>query len=150
MNKKLFNRFSNDLLKDEETPKIEKKDLNVIDKELMNYIIDEFPEVSGEIMKALINLRDTIEESIDHIEDRAYETIKASRDFKLGGRYRDTSIKLYDRIKEITEFIEWMEEKDKDNNSELELKSEVEEQVEQLEDEEDKEKEVVSSEEDFN
>lgn len=147
MNKKLFNRFSNDLLKGEETPKIEKKDLNVIDKELMEYVIDEFPEVSGEIMKALINLRDTIEKSIDHIEDRAYETIKASRDFELGGRYRDTSIKLYERIMEITEFIEWMEAKDKVNNSELEVKNEVEEQVEKVEDEE---KDAVSSIDDFN
>lgn len=150
MNKKLFNRFSNDSLKDEETPKIEKKDLNVIDKGLMDYVIDEFPEVSGEIMKALINLRDTIEKSIDHIEDRAHETIKASRDFELGGRYRDTSIKLYERIMEITGFIEWMEEKDKDNNSDLEVKNEVEEQVEKVEGEEDKETDVVSSVDDFN
>lgn len=145
MNKKLFNRFSNDSLKDKEIPKIEKKDSNVIDKEIMDYIINEFPEVSGEIMKALINLTNTLEKSIDHIEDRAYETIKVSRDFELGGRYRDTSIKLYERIIEITEFIEWMEEKDKDNNSGLEVNNELEE-------EEDKEKEIeiVSSVDEFN
>lgn len=145
MNKKLFNRFSNDSLKDKEIPKIEKKDSNVIDKEIMDYIINEFPEVSGEIMKALINLTNTLEKSIDHIEDRAYETIKVSRDFELGGRYRDTSIKLYERIIEITEFIEWMEEKDKDNNSGLEVNNELEEEADK-----EKEIEIVSSVDEFN
>lgn len=129
MNKKLFSMFSNDSFEDEEIPKIEKKDPNIIDKGLMDYVIDEFPEVAGEIMKALVNLRNTIEKSIDHIEDKSCETIKASRDFERGGKYRDTSIKLHERSKEITEFVEWMVEEDKGFKKNLDLKSEIELQV---------------------
>lgn len=142
MNKKLFSMFSNDSLENEEIPKIEKKDPNIIDKGLMDYVIDEFPEVAGEIMKALVNLRDTIERSIDHIEDRSCETIKTSRNFELGGKYRDTSIKLHERSREIAEFVEWMEDEDEGFKKSLEAKSEVEEQV-------DEEAEIVKGEEEY-
>lgn len=154
MSKKLFNMFSKDSFEDdEEIPMIEKKDPNIIDKGLMDYIIDEFPEVAGEIMTSLINLRNTIEKSIDHIEDRSCKTIKNSRDFERGGKYRDTSIKLYERSKEITEFIQWMEEEDKEFRKDLESKNQVEEQAkdetEKIEDEEEKEKEIACIVDDF-
>lgn len=157
MSKKLFNMFSNDSTEKEDIPKIEKKDPNIIDKGLMDYVIDEFPEVAGEIMRALVNLRDTIEKSIDHIEDRSCETIKASRDFERGGKYRETSIKLHERSKEITEFIEWMIEEDKDIKKNIEIKDQSESKMEEQEEkefenlqlEEDKKEEVACIIDDF-
>lgn len=154
MSNKFFKMFSNDSSLDEDIPMIEKKDPNIIDKGLMDYIIDEFPEVAGEIMDALVNLRDTIERSIDHIEDKACETIKASRDFERGGKYRETSIKLHERSREITEFVEWMEEEDKDIKKNIELKKQSEEKVQDEikginDEEDDAEKEVACIVEDF-
>lgn len=115
---KKFNIFSNDSNEreeqfnenNEENLMKEQRESEIIDINLMSYIREEFPEVTEKIKESLKNLRDTLEEAIDYIEDKSTKIIKEERNFKLSGKYRETSMELYDIGNNIKNYIEWIEE----------------------------------------
>lgn len=85
------------------------KDEAILDLDIIKYVITEFPEIAVEIKESLRSLTETIEKSIDYIEDKSNDVVKQNRDYMLGGKYRDTSIKLYDISRNIDDYIKWME-----------------------------------------
>lgn len=84
------------------------QDTPIIDTEVIEYIIKEFPDTSKNISKSLLGLKDTLEKSIDFIEDKSSEIVKNNRDFKLSGKYRETCIKLHGISKSLKEYVNWM------------------------------------------
>ena len=124
MNMKMLKLFTGDdydedELFDEDELKNEKQKDPIISTQLVEYIMKEFPNVAGEIKISLESLKDTLEKSIDHIEDKSSEVIKETRDFKLSGKYREASIELHDIGNDISTYVEWMNTniKDKELNS---------------------------------
>lgn len=89
---------------------INKKDLSLFDLDTIQYVIDNFPEMSIEIQSGLDNLADILEKTIDYIEDKSSEIIKNDRDFKLSKAYRDTSVNIYDVVQNISEYVKWMQD----------------------------------------
>ena len=83
---KLFGRATNSIEENERlTPEeAEKKQENILDLEVIKFVINEFPQVGQDIKDALENLIDTLDKSIDIIEDKSTEVIKESRDYILG------------------------------------------------------------------
>ncbi|MCR1950146.1 MULTISPECIES: hypothetical protein [unclassified Clostridium] len=98
---------NNDVI--EETTITEKKDnYPIIDTEVIEFISKEFPNTSKEISNSLTNLKNTLEKTIDYIEDISSSIIKNERNFSLSGKYRDTSIRLHDISISIEKYIQWM------------------------------------------
>lgn len=87
-----------------------KKNLTLFDVDAIQYVIDNFPSISVEIQDGLNNLTDILEHTIDHIEDKSSEIIKKNRDFKLSKAHRDTSIAIYEIVRNISEYVKWMED----------------------------------------
>ena len=100
--------FSKNVEEKEVVTSEEMKETGILDLEVIKYVINEFPEIANDIKDSLENLTNTIEKSINIIEDKSNEVIKADRDYELGGKYRDTSKKLYEISKSISEYIKWM------------------------------------------
>lgn len=151
---KRFGRFSSESVAEKVEIKVEETQNNkeILDADLIQYIITEFPDVAEDIRDSLISLRNTLEKSIDFIEDKSSDIIKESRDFQLSGKYRDTNIKLHNISKNITDYSLWMNNElgtienvdttlNQCANSEdaIEEKGEVETNTEELINEEDKE-----------
>ena len=87
-----------------------KKNLSLFDVETIQYVIENFPAMSIEIQNGLNNLANILEDTIDHIEDKSSEIIKKNRDFKLSKAHRDTSIAIYSVVKNIGEYVNWMQD----------------------------------------
>lgn len=91
-----------------------KYDYPILDKDIIEFVAQNFPESSNIISKSLIDLKNTIETSIDIIEETSSKIIKDERNFSLSGRYRDTSISLYKISNNIENYINWMDSLNKD------------------------------------
>lgn len=103
----LLKSSSNEVI--EETTIQEKKDdYPIIDTEVIEFISKEFPNTSKEISNSLTNLKNTLEKSIDYIEDISSSIIKNERNFNLSGKYRETSIRLHEISNGIENYIQWM------------------------------------------
>ena len=94
----------------------------ILDKEIMINVAKNFPEPYKDIINALINLKNTIEKSIDYIEDASSNVIKKERNFELSTKYRETSMNLYEISNNIKDYIEWMKDlaKKKEKNNIIE------------------------------
>lgn len=79
-----------------------------MEKKVIEFVVNEFPENADNIKIALVNLRDALEGSIDSIEDKSSEIIKHNRNFELSERYRQNSIKLYEISRSVEEYVKWM------------------------------------------
>ncbi|MBC5625416.1 hypothetical protein H8S10_08135 [Clostridium sp. NSJ-49] len=114
---KLFGKVTSNIEENENlTPEATEKKENILDLEVIKFVINEFPQLGEDIKDALDNLINTLDKSIDIIEDRSTEVIKVSRDYKLSGKYRETSQKLYEINKDINEYINWMDKNLKNHN----------------------------------
>ena len=87
-----------------------KKDLIIMDRNITKYIIKNFPSMSIEIKDSLNNLSNTLENTIDFIEDKSTDVVKNGRAFELSQAHRNISISVYGVVKQINEYIKWMEE----------------------------------------
>ena len=87
-----------------------RKNTDIMDKGIVKYVIDNFPVMGDEIKDALKGLTETLERTIDYIEDRSSEEVKKNRDFELSQAHRNKSIQIYDKAKEIYGYMNWMEE----------------------------------------
>ena len=85
-------------------------ELALFQKNDIEYVINHFPSMSIEIRNALNNLAETLEDTINFIEDKSSEIIKDSRDFKLSQAYRDISISIYGVVENIREYIDCMKD----------------------------------------
>ncbi|MBM6862062.1 hypothetical protein H9X78_16725, partial [Clostridium saudiense] len=102
---KLFGRDSNNIIENEKlAPEEIEKKKDILDLEVIKFVINEFPQLGENIKESLNNLINTLDKSIDIIEDKSTEVIKESRDYKLGGKYRETSEKLYEMNRGINEY----------------------------------------------
>ncbi|MBX7310055.1 hypothetical protein K4H43_03170 [Clostridium chauvoei] len=110
-----------------ETTNIEKRDdYPILDPIVIEFISKEFPDLSKNITKSLNNLKETLESSIDSIEDRSSEIVKSNRDFSLSGDYRSASIRLHEISISIDKYINWV-----NSNSSLQ-KSSIENDTEKV------------------
>lgn len=85
-------------------------DLSLFKKNDIEYVINNFPSMSIEILNALNNLAETLEDTINFIEDKSSEIIKDNRDFSLSQAHRDASIAIYDVVENIREYTNWMKD----------------------------------------
>lgn len=120
---KLFGRDSNNIIENEKlAPEEIEKKKDILDLEVIKFVINEFPQLGENIKESLNNLINTLDKSIDIIEDKSTEVIKESRDYKLGGKYRETSEKLYEMNRGINEYVNWMiKSLKKDNEKKIEI-----------------------------
>lgn len=102
-------KSSNSSLVEEDTIIKKKEDYPIIDTEVIEFITKEFPKASIEIANSLTNLKNTLEKSIDFIEDTSSSIIKNERNFNLSGKYREISVRLYDISISIEKYIDWMD-----------------------------------------
>jgi hypothetical protein len=97
--------------------------------------------MSIEIKDSLNNLSNTLEKTIDFIEDKSTDIVKSDRAFELSQAHRNISISVYGVVKQINDYIKWMEEeyvinenlnddKDKRNINAEKITSEYEESKE--------------------
>lgn len=105
---KKFNLFTNDNSDSSSTIKSKDATQPIIDVDLMSYIIQEFPQVSDEIKTSLESLRNTLEKSIDYIEDRSAVIVKETRNFDLSGKYREASLELHSLGNNLSDYIQWI------------------------------------------
>lgn len=103
--------------KEEDTSRVYKKKIGIIDRNIIQYIIDNFPSMSVEIRNALINLVNTLENTIDFIEDKSSNAIKSERDFELAEAYRSKAMSIYEVVQNMDEYIDWMRTEYDKNNS---------------------------------
>lgn len=85
-------------------------DLSLFHKKDIDYITNNFPSMSIEIRNSLNNLAETLEDTINFIEDKSSEIIKDNRDFSLSQAHRDASIAIYDVVENIREYTNWMKD----------------------------------------
>lgn len=86
------------------------KNLYLFKEETIKYVIENFPSMSDEIQRGLLDLSVILENAIDHIEDKSSKLIKDSRNFNLSQEYRDTCISIYEVVENIMEYINWMKD----------------------------------------
>ncbi len=102
--------------KEEDEEEVEKKnqlnnrDTVIMDRSITKYIIDNFSDIVLDIRDSLINFSDTLENTIDYIEDKSSIAIKDSRNFKLSQDYRDKSIEIYEVVEKINDYVSWIDE----------------------------------------
>lgn len=101
-------KSSTDEVIEETTVPPKKDDYPIIDTEVIEFISKEFPDTSKEIGNSLTNLKNTLEKSIDYIEDVSSAIIKSERNFTLSRKYRETSIRLHEISIGIEKYIQWM------------------------------------------
>ncbi|MBE6051715.1 MAG: viral A-type inclusion protein [Clostridium sp.] len=85
------------------------KDIFIMDRDITKYIIDNFPEICMDIRDSLWDLAETLENTIDYIEDKSSTVIKTERNFKLSESHRKKAIEVYDVVKKINDYIKWMD-----------------------------------------
>lgn len=101
-------KSSNNEIIEEPTIQERSADYPIMDTEVIEFISKEFPDASEEIGKSLTNLKNTLEKSIDYIEDISSSIIKSERNFTLSRKYRETSIRLHEISISIEKYIHWM------------------------------------------
>lgn len=87
-----------------------KDDVVIIDRNITKYIIENFSDIALDIRDSLINLADTLEGTIDYIEDKSSIVIKDSRNFQLSQDYRDKSMEIYEVVGKINDYVSWINE----------------------------------------
>ncbi|MGN0144251.1 MAG: hypothetical protein ACI398_04665 [Clostridium sp.] len=95
------------------------RSLSLFKENTILYIINNFPDMSEEIQKGLLDISSILENTIDHIEDKSSKLIKDSRNFKQSQEYRDTCISIYKVVENIRDYVQWMKDegnKKNDNN----------------------------------
>lgn len=102
-----------------------RENLSLFDVKDIKYVINNFPSMSIEIGKSLSSLADTLENTIDFIEDESSEIIKNNRDFGLSQAHRDTSIAIYEVVQNIREYINWMNDEYEKNSQEEQILTKV-------------------------
>ncbi len=102
-------KSSNNSLLEDNTIIQKKEDYPIIDTDVIEFITKELPKASIEIGNSLTNLKNTLEKSIDFIEDTSSSIIKNERNFNLSGKYREISVRLYDISISIEKYIDWMD-----------------------------------------
>lgn len=108
-----------------------KKELTLFDSDTIDYIIANFPEMSIEIKSGLNKLAETLEKTINYIEDKSSEVIKNNRDFKVSKAHRDTSIAIYEAVQNIDKYVTWMQYEYEKNmhNQDSELKDYINDEI---------------------
>lgn len=119
MNKGVFFKKvnTNDIVSEDKNQIKESKDSNtdkskdsiILDRNITEYVIDNFTDISLDIRDSLINFADTLENTIDYIEDRSSELIKNSRNFQLSKEYRDKSMEIYEVVRKINDYVSWID-----------------------------------------
>jgi len=95
----------------------------ILDKKIISFVVSNFPEISKEIITSLNNLKNTLEKSIDYIEDNSSKIIKKERNFDLSEKYRNNAINLYEISTSIENYIKWMDTQSPDKDNKIEDKS---------------------------
>lgn len=134
--KDIHSAFEVNERKEEEIRTVYKKRSGIIDRNIIQYVIENFPSISVEIRNSLINLVNTLEKTIDFIEDKSSAAIKDSRDFDTAESYRSKALALYQVAQGIDEYIDWMRNEYEKNNEILEVKPTDENKLDILEDDE--------------
>ena len=101
-----------------------KKNLVLFNVNDMEYVINNFPEMAIKIKESLNALNETLENTIDFIEDSSSQIIKNDRNFELSQAYRDTSIAIYDVVNNIKDYTSWMKDVHDDNKEKIKIKKE--------------------------
>lgn len=117
--------------------------LSLFRRDTIEYIIENFPSMSSEIQKGLLDLSTLLENTIDHIEDKSSGLIKDNRNFKLSQEYRDTCISIYNVAENIRDYVQWMKDKEKND---IEIKEEKKNGVKNEEEQPVLEKQINSKE----
>lgn len=115
-----------------------KDDVVIIDRNITKYILDNFSDIALDIRDSLINLADTLENTIDYIEDKSSIVIKEFRNFELSQDYRDKSMKIYEVVEKINDYVAWID----DGYNSAKSKEEIycrEEDVDSVKEQEEKE-----------
>lgn len=115
-----------------------KDDIVIIDRNITKYIIDNFSDIALDIRDSLINLADTLENTIDYIEDKSSIVIKEFRNFELSQDYREKSMKIYEVVEKINDYVAWID----DGYNSAKSKEEIycrEEDVDSVKEQEEKE-----------
>ncbi|AOR22835.1 viral A-type inclusion protein [Clostridium taeniosporum] len=94
-------------------------DLSILNKDTVKYIIKQFPEMSLKIKESLLNLVNTLENTIDYIEDESSKIIKENRNFSLSESHRKISVEVYGMVKDIDNYAKWISEENLSNKNEL-------------------------------
>lgn len=118
---KMFNEISEkkEIENREYQNNLNNNSLCILDKETVKYIINKFSPMSMEIKESLNSLSKTLENTIDYIEDKSSNIIKTERNFELSNYYRKISVEVYDMIKNINEYVKWMETEYEHENSNI-------------------------------
>ncbi|NFG63478.1 MULTISPECIES: viral A-type inclusion protein [unclassified Clostridium] len=114
-------------------------DLSILNENTVKYIIENFPDMSLKIKDSLINLIDTLENTIDYIEDESSKIVKEERNFTLSKSYRKISVEVYDMVKNIQNYSNWIEEENLVNNKKS---SNIEAAMDKIEDKKEKKDDV--------
>lgn len=113
------NTNENTIIKDTNT---NNKSLSLFKENTIRYIIDDFPDMSEDIQKGLLDISSILENTIDHIEDKSSKLIKDSRNFKQSQEYRDTCIAIYKVVENIGDYVQWMQDEGNKKNNEINKK----------------------------
>ncbi|NFH68979.1 viral A-type inclusion protein [Clostridium botulinum] len=98
--------------------KYKNNDLSILNKNTVKYIINNFPDMSIKIKESLLNLINTLENTIDYIEDESSKIVKDDRNFTLSESYRKISMEVYDMVKDINNYSKWISEENLANKNE--------------------------------
>ncbi len=66
----------------------------------------------------MLNLINTLENTIDYIEDESSKIVKEDRNFTLSESYRKISMEVYDMVKDINNYSKWISEENLANKNE--------------------------------
>ncbi|OFS23933.1 hypothetical protein [Clostridium sp. HMSC19A10] len=117
----MINKNVNENIIGNDVKKISKssKTLSLFKEDTIKYVIENFPSMSEEIQRGLLEVSVILENTIDHIEDKSSKLIKDSRNFNLSQEYRDTCISIYEVVENIKGYVKWMKD---EGNKEMEIK----------------------------
>ncbi|NFI04539.1 viral A-type inclusion protein [Clostridium botulinum] len=104
--------------------KYENNDLSILNKNTVKYIINNFPDMSIKIKESLLNLINTLENTIDYIEDESSKIVKEDRNFTLSESYRKISMEIYDMVKDIDNYSNWISEEKLANENHMSQENE--------------------------
>lgn len=128
----MINKSVNENIIGNDVKKISKsgKTLSLFKEDTIKYVIENFPSMSEEIQRGLLEVSVILENTIDHIEDKSSKLIKDSRNFNLSQEYRDTCISIYEVVENIKGYVKWMkDEGNKENKIKEENIKENEEEI---------------------
>lgn len=109
----MINKNVNENIIGNDVKKISKssKTLSLFKEDTIKYVIENFPSMSEEIQRGLLEVSVILENTIDHIEDKSSKLIKDSRNFNLSQEYRDTCISIYEVVENIKGYEEGLKKK---------------------------------------